>query len=561
MRKSKNRVILIAMICLLVTAVTATGIMAGLSSFGANEDTTPIYFEGKRLSEGGYIVNQTPYVPISVAKSLGNTDKLTFDGTGKKLLIDLSKQNIMMADSQTTDFVKKYGGIVYIPLKTFDDVLCVPMDAAEQFLKLSSSVSNGTIRIHRYSGTDKVAKINGNNIDLVTNLHSQGKQASFPLNRGEMVSILGETDNYYKIEARNELTGYVMKSHVEISDVDLSTVDFYAPKKDKYVRGKEKINVVWQYCSATTPPPPETKEEGIDILAPTWFHQIVDGGGSVENTGDLSYTKNAHNNGYLVWATITNNMSTKGSTAYSGTVFNNSALLNRSVAQYLFYSSLYDVDGINIDYEQVADKDAAGLTSFTALLRQYTERQGLNLSIDTLIPKPWTIEYDRHALAKYVDYIAVMTYDEHYSSSPTAGSVASLPWVTEAIEATLKEVPKEKILLGVPLYTRVWVVDNSGKVIRNPSASMGYIRDLIVDMNLTSTWLDKEKQYFISYPNGVYTDKIWVEDARSVANRLSLVQNYDLAGSACWEYRWAMPEIWPVFNSMLKQGRDLSYYE
>jgi spore germination protein YaaH len=52
-----------------------------------------------------------------------------------------------------------------------------------------------------------------------------------------------------------------------------------------------------------------------------------------------------------------------------------------------------------------------------------------------------------------------------------------------------------------------------------------------------------------------------VEDARSVANRLSLVQDYDLAGSACWEYRWAMPEIWPVFNGMLKQGRDLSYYE
>ncbi|MFA7660701.1 MAG: hypothetical protein WCX60_05845, partial [Anaerovoracaceae bacterium] len=222
MIKSKNRLILIVMFCLLATAVTATGIMAGLSSFGANENTTPIYFDGKRLSEGGYIVNQTPFVPVSVVKSLGNTDKLTFDEMGKKLLIDLSKQNIMMADAQTTDFIKKYGGTVHVPLKIFDNVLCVPMDAAEQFLKLSSSISNGTIRIHPYSETDKIAKINENDIRLVTHLHSQGKQASFPLSKGEIVSILSETDNYFKIKTREELTGYVMKSHVEISDVDLS---------------------------------------------------------------------------------------------------------------------------------------------------------------------------------------------------------------------------------------------------------------------------------------------------------------------------------------------------
>jgi len=254
-------------------------------------------------------------------------------------------------------------------------------------------------------------------------------------------------------------------------------------------------------------------------------------------------------------------MSTKGSTAYTTTVFNNSALLNRSVAQYLFYSCLYEADGINIDYEQVADSDAAGLTAFTSLLRQYTERQGLNLSIDTLVPKPWTIEYDRKALSGSVDYIAVMTYDEHYGGSPTAGSVASMPWVVDAVEKTLKEVPSGKVLLGIPLYTRVWVVDSSGKVIRNPSASMPYIQNLIIEKNITPLWLEKEKQYYISYPNGEYTDRIWIEDTRSVANRLSLVHDYDLAGSACWEYRWSMPEIWPVFNGMLKQGKHLSYYE
>jgi spore germination protein YaaH len=154
-----------------------------------------------------------------------------------------------------------------------------------------------------------------------------------------------------------------------------------------------------------------------------------------------------------------------------------------------------------------------------------------------------------------------MTYDEHYSSSPVAGSVASLPWVEEAIVNTLKEVPKEKVLLGVPMYTRVWVVDNNGKVIRNPSASMPYVQTLIVEKNLTPIWLEKEKQHFVSYANGSYTDKIWVEDARSIANRLDLVRKYGLAGSACWQYSQASPEIWDVFSAMLKNGRPMSDYQ
>ena len=560
MKNSKNKLYIIAATLMIILALGSAAISAAISSFGADDATIPLYYNGKRLSEGGYMVNLTPYVPASVVKRYGDMSKLDFDETGKKLLIDLSKQNLMMADDQTTDFIKRYGGIVYIPLKEFDGKLCIPMDVTEQFLKLSTVVTGDTIQMRRYSGTDRIARIIENDVELAAGLDSTEKGGFISLNKGEIVSIVGETDNYYKIELMDNLSGYVLKSSVKISDVDLSVVDFYAPKKDKFIQGSEKINLVWQYASSATPPPPE-RIDGIDILAPTWFHQIVEGNGSVQNNGDLSYTRAAHEEGYLVWATITNSMSTKGSTAYTTTVFNNSALLNQSVAQYLFYSCLYETDGINIDYEQVADSDAAGLTAFTSLLRQYTERQGLNLSIDTLVPKPWTIEYDRKALSGSVDYIAVMTYDEHYGGSPTAGSVASMPWVVDAVEKTLKEVPSRKVLLGIPLYTRVWVVDSSGKVIRNPSASMPYIQNLIIEKNITPLWLEKEKQYYISYPNGEYTDRIWIEDTRSVANRLSLVHDYNLAGAACWEYRWSMPEIWPVFNGILKQGKHLSYYE
>ncbi|HML39002.1 MAG TPA: glycosyl hydrolase family 18 protein, partial [Bacillota bacterium] len=342
----------------------------------------------------------------SYAKNPG----ISVDASDKKLNIDLASQNIMMADDATTNFVKTYGGTVYIPLAEIDGSLYFPLNTTDQFFKLRYTVRDDAIWLRGYA-TDK--------------------------------------------------TG---------AKTDLANIDFYAPKKIKWTGGSEKLCLAWDYTGAVPHPAPQTKYGGLDVISPTWFHLITDGDGSVENYGDKVYADSAHSSGYMVWATITNNMSTKGSTAFTTKTFSDSELLNRSVAQYIFYSCLYDADGINIDYEDVSDGDAAGLTAFTALMRNYTERQGLVLSIDVMIPAPWTAEYDRASLSDYVDYLAVMTYDEHYGGSPDAGSVASLPWVEEAIKATLKEVPPSKLLLGVPLYTRIWTVDSAGNVVSNPAA-------------------------------------------------------------------------------------------
>lgn len=554
---------IVSILGFLLIFALASGIWSAMNTYGADYNRgETIYFENKRLSETGYIINNTPYIPLTAVERYGDTSHIFIDKTAKKICIDLSKLNIIMADDATTNFVKTYGETVYIPLKIIEDQLYVPLNTMEQFIKLSYSLTSNGIKLFNYSGSEKIAKVNKDHTEVIPSLSvSETPAVPFALSKGEIVFIKGETDNYFKIATQEGFLGYVMKSQITISDLDLSKVDFYAPKKDKFIRGSEKINLVWQYVNTVTPPAPTAKTRGIDVLSPTWFDLIVDGDGTVENNGDLGYSHTAHKNGYAVWATITNNMGVKGSTAYTSTVFSNSRLLNKTVAQYIFYACLYDVDGINIDYEQVLDSDRAGLTAFTALLRTYTERQGLNLSIDTLIPKPWTVEYDRRSLAKYVDFVAVMTYDEHYGGSPAAGSVASLPWVEEAIQATLKEVPAKQVLLGIPMYTRVWVVDDNGKVIRNPSATMPYIQNLIVEKGLTPIWLDKEKQYFVSYSNDPYTDKIWIEDSRSVANRLHLVQSYNLAGSACWQYSQASNEIWDVFYGMLKQGKHLKDYE
>ncbi|MBR0599996.1 glycosyl hydrolase family 18 protein [Sinanaerobacter chloroacetimidivorans] len=546
-------------LCLLVTALLE-GITMNWFSFGADADAYQLYVNNKSIGQTGYYINNTPYLPVSLIGTYAKNPGITVDQAGQKLVINLSAQNIMMADDTTTNFVKTYAGNVYIPLRKIQDALYFPLNTTEQFFKLSYSISGKTIRMRAYSGSDKIARVNQSNVKAVTSLVNGGGN-SIDLANHETVYITGETDNYYKITTENDVNAYVLKDFVTISEIDLSKLDFYAPKKTKYKRGTEKLSVAWDYVATVTPSCPASKYKGLDVLSPTWFDLITNGDGSVENNGDKGYTDDAHARGYMVWATITNNMSTKGSTAFTTKTFNNSGLLNKSVAQYIFYSCLYDADGINIDYEDVSDSDAAGLVAFTALMRNYTERQGLVLSIDTLIPRPWTIEYDRSALAKYVDYLVVMTYDEHYAGSPAAGSIASLPWVEEAIQATLKEVPASKLLMGVPLYTRIWTVDSTGKIVSNPAANMPAVRSTIASKKLTPVWLDKEKQYYVEYPNGTDTSKIWIEDSRSISNRLNLVSKYNLAGAACWQFSQSEEKVWDVFYGMLKQKKSMSEYQ
>lgn len=556
----KKRILSIFIIfCLIVTGINS-GLLLYLPAFGADDDTYSLYLNNKRLSQRGYYMNNTPYLPVSMIGTYANNAGITVDHAGKRLVVNLSSQNILMADDATTHFVKTYAGNITIPLREIEKELYFPLNTTEQFFKLSYTVSGDMIKMRAYSGTDKIAKINQSNVQAVSSL-LDGDGGAVNLRLNDTVFITGETDNYYRIAAEDGSTIYVLKDHVTISEIDLSKIDFYAPKKTKFKRGSEKISLAWEYVNTITPATPATKRNGLDILAPTWFDLITDGDGSVENNGDKGYTDSAHSKGYMVWATITNNMSTKGSTAFTTKTFNNSGLLNKSVAQYIFYSCLYDVDGINIDYEDVADGDAAGLVAFTALMRNYTERQGLVLSIDTLIPRPWTVEYDRAALLKYVDYLVVMTYDEHYAGSPAAGSIASMPWVEDAVKATLEDVPASKLLLGIPLYTRIWTVEGNGKIISNPSAKMPSVRNTVESKNLNPVWLKKEKQYYVEYASGANTSKIWIEDSRSIANRLNLVSRYNLAGAACWQLSQGEDKIWEVFDGMLKKNKAMSNYE
>ncbi len=270
-------------------------------------------------------------------------------------------------------------------------------------------------------------------------------------------------------------------------------------------------------------------------MSPTWFAVAAERG-TVANKAAGKYVKDAHEKGYKVWPLISNSFDPDMTKQFLA----DESAQDRAIRQLLIFSALYDLDGINIDFENVYDDDRDRLTAFVARLTDRLKQQGMVMSIDATVPSGvpmWSNCYDRAALAKLVDYFMVMTYDEHWRTSPIAGSVASIGWVERGIVSTLKYVPKEKLLMGVPFYTREWRETDLGygrAHVRSATMWMSDVETRILQYKLTPRWLENAGQYYIEYADEGYRYKVWIEEAKSIGLKVDLANKYGLAGVAAW---------------------------
>jgi spore germination protein YaaH len=287
----------------------------------------------------------------------------------------------------------------------------------------------------------------------------------------------------------------------------------------------------------------------VKIVSPTWY-ALRDADGAVSNKADLSYTVDAHAKGYGVWTLVSNGFNRDRTTAF----LSDESSQNQFIARMLVYSKLYGFDGINIDFENVGNDDADKLTAFVRKLADTARESGLAVTIDLPIPTSWNKAYDRKVLSEAADYVIIMAYDEHWGSSPRAGSTASLPWTQQAVKRALNDVPAEKLLMGAPFYTREWAETKAGKgkvSVRARTMAMTSVDARLIETGASLQWQDDKGQNYFQYVSDDKTYKIWVEDERSMALRMTIIKNFKLAGAAFWRKGFEKPEIWPVIERSL----------
>ena len=359
----------------------------------------------------------------------------------------------------------------------------------------------------------------------------------------EKLYVYGEKGKYYKVRMPEGYAGFVLKDDV---DKNFEKVNLGVRTKNT---SKDPINLTWDYTYAehSDEKVNQIKDiKGLDVIIPTWF-SIRNGNGDMIDRGNQNYIKKYNELGIKVWAYLDNSFDPN---------ITHEALSKEDTRKKIIDKTLelcrkYNMKGINIDFEHTKVEDRDNITAFVS---EFREKAGddfiITVDVTPQISSDVTKEpYDRKALAEISDYIVVMAYDQHWGSSDEAGSVAQYKWVEGSINVLFRNVANRKMILGVPLYTRLWKESN-GKV-TSKTISMGEVANIIASKGLKPTWDKESQQNYVEFEENGATYKIWIEDANSLEKKVSLVNKYNLAGVGSWRLGFESQNIWDVISKEL----------
>lgn len=375
----------------------------------------------------------------------------------------------------------------------------------------------------------------------------------------EQLIIEAEVEDYYLVRNQKGISGFMKQDLLE--NVETEVVSIYREQAFRQLEyPTSPINLTWEAVYSKNPDVNQMPElPGINVVSPTWF-SLKNEAGDIHSLASMNYVHWAQKRDYQVWGLFSNDFDPD----ITHSALQNFETRQKMISQLLQYSEMYNLDGLNIDFENVYLKDKELVTQFVRELTTLAHQAGLIISMDiTFISNSemWSMFYDRKELAKIVDYMIVMAYDEHWGSSPVAGSVASFPWVEKHLQRILEDIPNERLVLGVPTYTRVWKEQETegGNIeVSSRALSMGAVEKWIEERNLTPVFDEKSGQDYLEYYDETEktTEKIWIENAVSIAKRAEMVHKYELAGVASWNRFFANDESWEALDQALNNVDD-----
>lgn len=313
----------------------------------------------------------------------------------------------------------------------------------------------------------------------------------------------------------------------------------------------EKINLVWQpVIDEENDLSKIDKIPGVNVISPSWF--VIDSEqGHIQNKIDINYLKNARKKGYKIWPLIHNDFNAEMTHKW----LNDKKAKDYIIRQLIFYAHRYNIEGYNFDLENIYDEDRDKLTEFMKEVTEALHQDEVIISMDITVASDmenWSKCYDRKALGEYVDYLVLMAYDEHGRLSKTAGSVASLNWVENGVKDLTEQVPSKKIILGIPLYMRLWEEDYEGNVSAK-TLNMEDANKLMKEKDKYPIWLKNEGQIYFAYHEDGKIYRVWKEDVNSLRLKVDLVKKYKLAGVASWRKGFETKDIWLMINKRLQK--------
>lgn len=561
----KNLIIIFVSIIVITACLCGTAYAIYYFVFMPNNTVVPAFDEDRLnlVIEGDVINSRVPpkimedqiLIPLDIMGKYIDAE-INWDKELHKLNITTKDRVIRMKTDSLEAFVNNKPVMLDIPVMEEKGEVFVPIEFLSGFygIEISYIKENYVIIIDFKNRIRQTAEP----IDAEAVVR-KGMSVHYPVikkfantEKNNTMLIFEEYEKWYKVRTTDGMVGYIEKKFVVAKLQLLSRVPEEKANEALWKPEGGKINMVWDYTYSNTIKLSSRKKiEGLDVISPTWF-QVIKEDGTIKNKADAKYVEWAHNNGYKVWALFSNNFE---DAAETGSFLRNTDARDNAIRQILAFASLYGLDGINLDFENLLDSDKDALTQFVREITPLLKEQGLIVTIDINS----ALCYDRKALGEITDYIALMAYDQHWKGGGTAGSVSQLDWTDRTVETFLKSIPPEKLILGIPFYTRMWVLtpDGSGKTeLTSQALSMEEAEKQVVENNAAVVWEESSGQFYAEYIKEGSTYKVWLEDINSLNLRTSLVHKYKLAGAAAWRLGFETPEVWSVITANLKSVRS-----
>lgn len=368
--------------------------------------------------------------------------------------------------------------------------------------------------------------------------------------KGSEVTVIDTLDSWSRVRTADGYLGYI--SNKALGDVvDQTLISTFEEPVYKRTALEEPVCLVWH--QVTIPEANGAMEEllantkGVNVISPTWF-MLTDNQGNYDSLASKDYVKKAHDKGVQVWPTLDN--FNRGDNVRSEILFADTKARQNLIENLMSDVRTYGLDGINLDVEGIRAEAGPHYVQFIRELSISCRKEGVILSVDNYVPSADTAFYNRAEQGRVADYVVVMGYDEHTNQNGP-GSVASLSYVKRGIEETAKVVPTEKLIGGIPFFTRIWKVDAEGKTTSTATGFAG-ARKWVDENQVELYWQEELGQYYGEKKDGSDTYYLWLEDETSLAKKMELIYENNLAGVAGWKLGLEPSSIWEVIQNGLK---------
>lgn len=525
-----------------------TEYMAGNEYFNlTDENSVALIQNGELLEEQAVLIGGEPYAAYTYVESQLNSC-FYWDEETKGILLTTSGgvQTLLPGDAAVA---KTPGGQPAVQQES-DGTVYISLDVVKEYTDLDYAYYSDPNRVvirNEWDGVEK-ATVQSDTAQV----RQKGGIKSLILadvQKGDTLLYLENLDNWCKVMTADGYTGYIQTE--DISEPE--AIEARTAKKDSYERitRDHKINLVWHQSTSTesNDAMAEMTAEmtGVNVISPTWF-SVTDETGTISSLASADYVKLAHDAGREVWGLIDNFNEAFDETtdlAYA-------SVRSRIIEQLLAEAASCGMDGINVDFENLKE---AGIPHYLQFLRELTSAahaQNLVVSVDTPVPQAYTMYYQRGEQARFVDYMIVMAYDEHFAGSEEAGSVSSLPFVQQAVEEMTRVMPADQVICGIPFYTRVWTEKFGQSAITSEVLGMDGAKSYAKENQMTETWDASLGQNVATVETSDARYTIWMEDEQSMEEKLKVIQSADLAGVAEWKLGFECADVWSLISEYIE---------